>query len=177
MFVDELPKDLRGIFGSKDFISGWQNKPGKVDVMIIGTAPGMTGAAINRKPLSASHSGKILWQMLKESGWDQHTIYITNLVKYPLRNNREPTNAEIMENKPVLDLEIEKYNPKIIIGLGKHVNQVFNLKTYSQMNYLNTVIISINHPGYYARKPGKIPEAIDYLKLRHEIIQLNNGKI
>jgi len=177
MFLDELPKELHDIFVNRDFIAGWQNRPGKIEVMIIGTSPGMSGAAINRKPLFATKEGKMLWKMLKDTGWDKHTVYLTNIIKYPLRNNRDPTLAELKESKPILDFEIEKYNPTIIIVLGKYVNSMFDIKTYGQVNYMNTCIISINHPGYYLRKPSKIQEALDFLKLRHEMIQFNNGKI
>lgn len=52
MFLDEFDKEVRNKFAGKDFIAGWQNKSGKVSVMIIGEAPGMTGAAINRTPAS-----------------------------------------------------------------------------------------------------------------------------
>lgn len=173
MFLDELTKDLQKVFLMKDYIAGWQNKPGKVDVMIIGTAPGMTGAVINRKPLSGSHSGKLLWSMIRQTPLNQKTIYITNLIKYPLRNNREPTEGEINENKPVLNQEILKYNPKIVICLGKHAMMLFGLRTYqTKTDEFGIKFVSINHPGYYLRKPSQIQTAVIFLK-EHSLSEEN----
>lgn len=164
IFLDEFPKNLQKNFMLKDFVAGWQNKKGKVKIMIIGTSPEMAGTFINRKTLSNSHQGKLLWNILKQATLDQEIIYMTNLIKYPLLNIREPTKIEIKENKPLIDYEIEFYKPVIVICLGKYTMSLYNLHTYQKKIINEVKIISINHPGYYLRKPNNLKTVIDFLK-------------
>jgi uracil-DNA glycosylase family 4 len=164
MLLSEFPKEIQDVYLKKDFIAGWQNKAGKVQIMVVGIAPSVVGAAVNRKPLSDSSSGKILWRILKEVGLDNKIIYITNVVKYPLNNNRNPMDWEIQNGKITLHFEIEKYNPETIILLGRYANSIFGLSRFGKLALENSTVISIDHPGYYLRQPYKIQEAIDFLK-------------
>jgi DNA polymerase len=164
MFLDEFDKEIQKKFLMKEFVAGWQNRPGKVDIIIIGTEPGMIGACVNRKPLGNSHSGKLLSKLLKESHLNNETVYVTNLIKYPLLNNRDPTLTEINENKTLLDAEIEKYNPRLVLCLGKYSMQVFGLQTYKiKVDNYGITFAAINHPGYYLRKPSSVKTAISFL--------------
>lgn len=164
MFLDEFSKELQHKFLMRNFVAGWQNKPGPIDIMVIGTEPGMVGTSINRKPLSTSHSGKLFWKIVKDTGWKDKTIYITNLIKYPLLNSRDPTEVEIAENMPLLEQEIMKYKPALVLCLGKHSMIMFSLRTYSSRIVGNHTIAAINHPGYYLRKPAHIKDAVNFLK-------------
>jgi len=172
MFLDEFSKEIQKKFLMTEFIAGWQNKSGKVQIMIIGTAPGMIGSSVNRKPLSNSHSTKVLWDILYKANYHNETIYLTNLIKYPLLNNKEPTEKDITNNLPILREEILKYNPKVVICLGKHSMTLFGLRTYEQkMDEFGITFLSINHPGYYIRKPGQINTAIDFLKSKKYLFE------
>jgi uracil-DNA glycosylase family 4 len=144
----------------KEKISGWQNKSGSPEIVIVGLAPSIYGAAINKKPLSSSRSGKLLWSILARANLDSKVIYLTNLIKTPLPDNRPPTDKEIVKNAPLLASELHKIKPSKIIALGKVVSNHFNLQFFSQKHN----IISIPHPAYLLHSRVKQNEVVEFLK-------------
>lgn len=141
----------------KDLVPGWRNKDGPVDIMIVGQSPSSVGAVINRKPLSESKSGKILWNMLRKAGLEDKTVYITNLVKYPVK---EPTQEDIDECKKYLIAEFKQYNPKYILILGKHNSAEFQIPFYNKRGN----IFCMPHPMYFFYNQLEIDYAVDFLK-------------
>lgn len=102
-------------------------------LMIIGEAPGREEIS-SHIPFHGA-SGKELMKSLASIGLNRQDVYITSavrsrpygvkkisdkktnkkVVKYP---NRKPTKAEVLAHAPLLDYEIDKVQPKIIVAVG-----------------------------------------------------------
>jgi DNA polymerase len=85
--------------------------------MLIGEAPG-TEEIKQKKPF-VGRAGKLLNQILKKNKIDRKKLYITNLIKVKLSNNRKPTEKEIRKWLPKLKKEIKSIKPKTIVLLGE----------------------------------------------------------
>lgn len=90
-------------------------------VMFVGEAPGAQEAKEGRPFIGKA--GKQLDEMLSEVMIDRNRVFVSNAVKYrPTKNdgraNRTPTTKEINAARWLLDIEIEKADPKVIVALG-----------------------------------------------------------
>jgi DNA polymerase len=86
------------------------------DIMIIGEAPGANEDLSGRPFVGAA--GTLLRKILREIGFDEEKIYITNVVKCRPPGNRKPNKDEIDACSPYLRRQIIYIKPKIIIALG-----------------------------------------------------------
>ncbi|ARI78911.1 uracil-DNA glycosylase [Halobacillus mangrovi] len=117
------PYDVEG------FVLGHGDANGKV--MLIGEAPG-ENEALEGKPF-IGRAGKELDKQLEELGLKREDIYITSVVrsrpyKWVKTNkknaggirkaNRKPNQKEINAHASLLDYQIEKMKPEIILTLG-----------------------------------------------------------
>jgi DNA polymerase len=84
--------------------------------MIIGEAPGANEDLSGRPFVGAA--GTLLRKILREIGFDEEKIYITNVVKCRPPGNRKPNKDEIVACSPYLRRQIIYIKPKIIIALG-----------------------------------------------------------
>ncbi len=85
-------------------------------VMLVGEAPGEQ--EVEQGEPFVGRAGKRLDDILEEIGVDRGDLFITNLVKIRPPNNRDPKRAEIDAWKPVLQAEIERMDPDVILTLG-----------------------------------------------------------
>lgn len=88
----------------------------KAKFMIIAQNPGEQECIANTPLIGPS--GKNLDNILKKFNLDRDLFYITNIVKCYTAYNRKPTNEEILNCRPWLDIEINLLKPKIIITFG-----------------------------------------------------------
>lgn len=86
------------------------------DVILVGEAPG--AQEVERGEPFVGRAGSQLDDALAELGVDRSDLYITNLVKVRPPNNRDPRRDEIDAWQPVLDAEIDRIDPEIIVTLG-----------------------------------------------------------
>ncbi|MDP9249171.1 MAG: uracil-DNA glycosylase [bacterium] len=86
-------------------------------VLFIGEAPGMNEDR-EKRPF-VGRAGQLLRKHIRELGWQEEDVYITNIVKRRPQENRDPTPEEIQSYKPYLARQIEILNPKIIVPLGR----------------------------------------------------------
>ena len=86
-------------------------------VLFIGEAP---GASENEqiRPF-VGRSGQLLRKSIRDIGWKEEDVYITNIVKRRPPNNRGLLSEEIDSYKPYLMRQINIINPKIIVPLGR----------------------------------------------------------
>ncbi|MEK7662267.1 MAG: uracil-DNA glycosylase [Patescibacteria group bacterium] len=87
------------------------------DVIFIGEAPGLH-EDIQKRPF-VGRSGQLLRKNIRELGWKEEDVYITNIVKRRPPENRDPLPGEINAYKPYLTRQIEIINPKVIVTLGR----------------------------------------------------------
>ena len=87
------------------------------EVLFIGEAPGAEEDKLVRP--FVGRSGQLLRKNIRELGWKEEDVYITNIVKRRPPENRDPLPKEIEKYKPYLTRQIEIINPKIIVPLGR----------------------------------------------------------
>ncbi|WP_247729541.1 uracil-DNA glycosylase [Halovivax limisalsi] len=90
--------------------------PLSADVMLVGEAPGKQEVA--RGEPFVGRAGSQLDRALESLGHDRRDLYITNLVKARPPENRDPRVAEIEAWRPVLEAEIERVDPAVLVPLG-----------------------------------------------------------
>ena len=133
----------------------------KAKIMLVGEAPG--AQEIKKGKPFVGPAGKWLDKILKKNRISRKKIYITNLIKTKLPNNRNPTQREIRKWMPVLKKEIKKVKPKIIVLLGNSVTSALLRKKINGIR------------GKKIKKSGKTylptyhPSAARFTKIRKTI--------
>lgn len=127
------------------------------EVLFIGEAPGL----VEDKQIRpfVGRSGQLLRKCIRELGWKEEDVYITNIVKRRPPDNRDPLPEEIAAYKPYLSRQIEIINPKIIATLGRFSMNYFlpNGKITRDQGKLfksgNWFIAPMFHPSAALRSP------------------------
>jgi len=109
-FFEQLDKDF---FDQSRFVPAVGPEE---EVMMIGEAPGAN--EVEEGEPFVGRAGEKMNKALKNIGVDRGDIYITNLVKIRPPDNRDPKKDEIEAWAPLLEKEIEKVDPDIILTLG-----------------------------------------------------------
>src|SRR3989344_4835480 len=132
------------------------------EVLFIGEAP---GAEEDRqvRPF-VGRSGQLLRKSIRELGWKEEDVYITNIVKRRPPENRDPLPEEIEKYKPYLTRQIEIINPKVIVPLGRFSMNYFlpEAKITRDQGKLfkvnNLFIIPMFHPAAALRATNVMKE-------------------
>jgi len=135
------------------------------EIMLIGLGPGYHENDAGRPFVGAA--GKLLNEFLELAGLKRDDVYITNIMKCYLPNNKA-TEEEIRTCTLFLNKQIEIIKPKIIVLLGtvatKYIFNRFGLP-YNSMHvlhgntyavstlFLQTTIIPMYHPSAALRNP------------------------
>lgn len=90
--------------------------PLDANVMLVGEAPGAD--EVERGEPFVGQAGEQLDRVLEEVGIGRRDLYITNLVKVRPPENRDPHCEEIEAWRGVLDAEIERVDPDVIVPMG-----------------------------------------------------------
>ncbi|WP_246999882.1 uracil-DNA glycosylase [Halosolutus gelatinilyticus] len=90
--------------------------PLSADVVLVGEAPGKQEVA-QGEPF-VGQAGAQLDRALETIDHDRGDLYITNLVKVRPPENRDPHVAEIEGWWPVLEAEIDRVDPAVLVPLG-----------------------------------------------------------
>ena len=90
--------------------------PLSADVMLVGEAPG--GQEVEQGEPFVGQAGQQLDRTLEAVGHDRRDLYITNLVKVRPPENRDPHVDEIEAWWPVLEAEIERVDPTVLVPMG-----------------------------------------------------------
>lgn len=93
------------------------------EVMFIGEAPGQVEDA-QKRPF-VGRAGQLLRQAVREAGWKEEDVYITNIVKRRPPDNRDPLPEEIEAYRPYLTKQIQIISPPIIVALGRFAMNYF----------------------------------------------------
>jgi len=98
-----------------NLVFGEGNPEGKV--LFIGEAPGRD-EDLQKRPF-VGRSGQLLRKSIRDIGWKEEDVYITNIVKRRPPENRDPLPIEIEAYKPYLTRQIGIIKPKLIVPLGR----------------------------------------------------------
>jgi DNA polymerase len=108
MAAAKLPLSANLIFGEGNI---------NAKVMFIGEAPGRDEDAQIRP--FVGRGGQLLRQCIREAGYKEEEVYITNIVKRRPPKNRDPLPREIRAYGPYLSRQIETIAPMVIVTLGR----------------------------------------------------------
>ncbi|OGI92498.1 hypothetical protein A2933_01145 [Candidatus Nomurabacteria bacterium RIFCSPLOWO2_01_FULL_46_18] len=138
------------------------------DVLFIGEAPGFNEDR-EKRPF-VGRAGQLLRKSIRELGWKEADVYITNIVKRRPPENRDPSPEEIESYKPYLTRQIEIINPKIIVPLGRFSMNYFlpvakitrdQGKLFKTEKYF---IFPMLHPAAALRGTGAMNQFIETFK-------------
>lgn len=90
--------------------------PLDADVMLVGEAPGEQEVEAGEPFVGPA--GRRLDSALETTNVDRDDLYVTNLVKVRPPENRDPHRDEIEAWWPVLEAEIERVDPDVVVPLG-----------------------------------------------------------
>ncbi|MFC4439765.1 MULTISPECIES: uracil-DNA glycosylase [Natrialbaceae] len=114
VFADALETVPDDQFDPERFVPGVG--PLSAEVVLVGEAPGEQEVA-QGEPF-VGQAGKQLDRALESIGHDRRDLYITNLVKVRPPENRDPSVAEIEAWWPVLEAELERVDPSVLVPMG-----------------------------------------------------------
>jgi len=139
--------------------------PVDAEIMLIGLGPGYHENIEGRPFVGAA--GKLLDKLLELAGLDRTEVYITNVMKCYLPENKA-NEEEIEACTPYLDKQIEIIQPRIMVALGnvaaEYLFKKFGLKRQSMGKIhgkiyrvssliLQAEIIPMYHPASALRNP------------------------
>ncbi len=132
-------------------------------LVFLGEGPGRE-EDLHGKPF-VGRAGQLLTKIINAMGFNREDVYITNVIKCRLPNNRPPTSEEIeIEKKLILNEELKILSPKIICALGASAMQALlgqDLKiSTARGNFFNlerTKIMPTYHPAYLLRNEKAKP--------------------
>ena len=140
--------------------------PADAEIMLVGLGPGRQEDLQGRPFVGAA--GKFLNQLLSEAGLRREEVYITNVMKCFLPENKA-TGEQVEACTPYLDRQIEIIEPKLIIALGNlAVTYLFGRfglraepmeKIHGKLYEISTLtysghIIPMYHPASALRNPS-----------------------
>lgn len=132
------------------------------DWMLIGEAPGAEEDA-QGEPF-VGPAGQLLAAMLQAMGLERKQVYITNILKCHLPENRDPLDDEVQCCQPYLRRQIELVQPKLILAVGRvaaqnllECNETMKDMRGQRFEYADTGIpvVATYHPAYLLRKPSE----------------------
>ncbi len=109
--LEAVPDDR---FDPERFVPGVG--PLSADVALVGEAPGKQ--EVKQGEPFVGQAGKQLDRALEAIGRERRDLYVTNLVKVRPPENRDPYVDEIEAWRPVLEAEIERVDPAVLVPLG-----------------------------------------------------------
>ncbi len=154
-------------------------------VMFIGEAPGKD-EDLKGVPF-VGKAGQLLNKMLSAINLTREEVYITNVVNWRPKDNRTPTDEEILEFLPFLQEQIDVVNPDIIFLLGGVATKAIlstplalgklrgSWHNYQSLNLNKTIYtIASYHPAFLLRSPKFKKAAWEDLQMLQKKINEKN---
>ena len=155
------------------------------DIMLIAQAPGELEDKENK--MFIGPSGKMLDKLFQYAQISRDEIYMTNLIKCNLPQNRRPKQKEIKVCSKYLDEEINEINPKILVPLGyyatKYLFEKYSLNEFTKNEFPklignifsteNRKIYPLSHPASLLYHSEYIDKSIENLKILESLLEKN----
>jgi DNA polymerase len=143
------------------------------DWMLIGEAPGYN-EDLQGEPF-VGQAGLLLTEMIRAMGLERDSVYIANILKCKLPDERNPKVEEIKACGDFLQRQIQLVQPKIILVIGRVAAQTL-LKTKEPLTKLRGIshqlagipLIVVYHPAYLLRSLLKKRNAWEDIQLAIE---------
>ncbi len=150
--------------GSLRNIPVWGDGSPHAAMFFVGDAPNYYDEQ-SGKPFSGE-AGVKLDEMLRAMGLDREKIYLTHMVKlrpivpHQTLNNRPPNAAEISRSLPMLEFEVSRVRPRVIVALGVIAARgllqrgELPLSAYQEIKnpqFSGIPVVVTHHPSYLLR--------------------------
>jgi uracil-DNA glycosylase len=176
--LDEIAKKIAATKGGP-FGPGLNPVPGEgnpdAKILFVGEGPGYHEDQQGRPFVGVS--GQLLRKTMRENGFNEKDVFITNIVKFRPPENRDPTPQEIEFFRPFLDEQIKIINPEIIVTLGRFSMYKFLgegasiSKIHGQARKIGEYLIfPMFHPAAALRNPPTMKSFIDDFKKLNELV-------
>lgn len=153
------------------------------EIMLIAQAPGELEDKENK--MFIGPSGKMLDMLLQNAKNSRDEIYMTNLIKCNLPQNRRPKQKEIKVCSKYLDEEINEIDPKILVPLGyyatKYLFEKYSLSEFTKKEFPklignifpvgNRKIYPLSHPASLLYHNEFIDKSIENLKILESLLE------
>lgn len=98
--------------------------PTPCDILIVGEGPGKDEDKWGRPFVgkSGKELNRYLWHSCQRT---RTSVYVTNLVKYHVPGDGDPTPEDVARDSSILDAEIADTNPEVIVTLGRFSTRRF----------------------------------------------------
>jgi len=158
---------------------------GNIDarIMFVALSPGVKEDINNQ--MFIGPSGQVFNKLLLAAGIERDLVFMTNLVKCMLPNNRKPKMCEIESCSQFLDEEISLIQPEVIVPLGYYAARTILQKYHADllnppMNmdkimFGNLILLEghkifpIPHPASLLYNPSYEPDTIEKYKRLQKI--------
>tara|TARA_X000001036_G_C20624008_1_gene784336 strand:+ start:603 stop:1283 length:681 start_codon:yes stop_codon:yes gene_type:complete len=129
------------------------------DLLIVGESPSKEDD--QNGTLLSGNGGKLLGKILAAIGRDKiNGVYILNILKCWIPNNRDPLSSEINKCEPYLIKQMNLIQPKLIVALGKTVGKIllkqeidFEVMRNGTHYYHDTILRVTYHPSALLNNP------------------------
>jgi len=153
---------------------------GNIDarIMFVALSPGLKEDLHNK--MFIGPSGQVFNKLLIAAGIERELVFMTNLIKCMLPNNRKPKISEIELCSQFLDEEISLIQPEVIVPLGYYAGRAILQKYHadlfeSQMDIAKTTfgkllflngqkIYPLSHPASLLYNPSYEPGTVEKYK-------------
>ena len=158
-------------------------------VLFLGENPGDSDVQSNQH-FVGPYSRIFNDELLPNSNLKREQIYLTNVTKFNLPANRDPTDSEIASCKELTIAEIAYIKPKIIVAMGKYAaefflgngikitkihGQFFRFKMFANLEF--DLLITV-HPAAANHNPSYLNSIrADFELLKEYLEDKNNVKI
>ena len=130
------------------------------DLLIVGESPSKEDD--QNGTLLSGNRGKLLKKILSAIGRDKtNGVYILNILKCWIPNNRDPLTSEINKCEPYLIKQMNFIQPKLIVALGKTVGKIllkkdidFETMRNKTHHYHDTTLRVTYHPAALINNPS-----------------------
>ena len=171
-----------------------EGAPGS-EVLFVGEVPGDEEDRAGRPFVGPA--GRLLDQVLEQTGLDRKTIYVTNAVKHfkwephgKRRLHKKPSAREMAACRPWLDAEIQTIKPRVIVCLGATAAQALLGKEFRVSRQrgqwisspLAPFVMATVHPASILRAPDDESRRLarqaftDDLKKVARVVRQQTGK-
>lgn len=193
--LDAIAAEIRALTKSPLYTYRVQNNyypvPGEgsplARIMLVGEAPGENEAKSGRPFTGAS--GNILDEQLQSIGLKRENIFITNIIKDRLPDNRDPRPDEIGIYSPFLDRQLEAIKPLVIVALGRYamrylfkrfgvdlknpkISKIRGTVYKARSDYGNISIVPLYHPAVALYKPPERQNMLSDIQVLRQFIPI-----
>jgi DNA polymerase len=145
------------VFGHGDPNAKW---------VFIGEAPGAEEDLCGLP--FVGRSGRLLTDLINETGWGKESVYIMNILGCRPPANRVPQTNEVEACSPFLYQKLSAINPAVITTLGtsatkfllKNVSAPISKLRGSTIPWSTSVVVPTYHPSYVIRRNNRALEDI-----------------